>query len=434
MSIASMRREALDLFDAAVAGADPARALADRLPPAPQRGRVFIFAAGKAAAAMVQAAEAFYLDRAALDPRRVTGLAVTRHGYGGATRAVPIIEAGHPVPDVFGVGATDRLLSLADEAGEQDLAVFLVSGGGSANLIAPAGGVTLAQKQALTNELLRCGAPIDAINCVRKHISRIKGGRLAARLFPARVAAFAVSDVPGDDPTVIASGPTVPDPTTLADARAVLAHYRIAAPASVVSALNDPANETPKPGDPIFARSTFDIVCRPADAVAAAAERAASLGYAVENLGPDVAGEARKVAVRHAALAIRAKQAKRKAAIISGGELTVTIRGGGRGGPNQEYALALAVALSGERNIVALACDTDGTDGGQGLASDPAGALIDPRTLTRARANGCDAAAHLADNDSTRFFAATGDLVVTGPTRTNANDIRVILVDPDAAE
>lgn len=434
MTNAAMRAEARDVFDTAVRAADPAHFLNGMLPPPPARGRVFLFGAGKAAVGMIQAAESFYLDDSRFDPMRLTGLAITRHGYGGRTRAIPVIEAGHPVPDIFGVDGTERLLALADEAGPDDVAVVLMSGGGSANLIAPAGAVTLAEKQALTGALLRSGAPIDVMNCVRKHISRIKGGRLAARLAPARVVTLAISDVPGDDPSVIASGPTVPDPTTLAQALAGLARYKVVPPASVAALLADAASETPKPGDAIFAKSTFQIVCRPADAVRAAVARAESLGYAVTDLGPDVAGEAREVAARHAALVLSCKRDQRKAAILSGGELTVTIRGKGRGGPNQEYALALALALNGESSIVALACDTDGTDGGQGLSSDPAGAMVDSRTLARARANGVDAASCLADNDSTRFFAAAGDLVVTGPTRTNANDLRVLLVDPASAD
>ncbi|HRJ68637.1 MAG TPA: glycerate kinase [Beijerinckiaceae bacterium] len=427
-----MRAEARRTFEAAVTAADPARFLEGRLP-LPAKGRVFLIGAGKAAVGMIQAAESFYLDQCRLDPQRLAGLAVTRHGYGGRTRAIPVIEAGHPVPDIFGIDGTERLLNLADETQRGDIAVVLMSGGGSANLIAPAGEVTLAEKQALTSALLRSGAPIDAINCVRKHVSRVKGGRLAARLAPARVVTLAISDVPGDDPSVIGSGPTVPDMTTLADARAVIERYGIMPPASVADALNDPGNETPKPGDPAFEGATFEIVGRPADALAAAVAQAAALGYAVTDLGADVAGEARDVAARHALMALSLKRAGRKAAILSGGELTVTLRGKGRGGPNQEYALALALALNGESGIVALACDTDGTDGGQGLASDPAGALVDSRTLTRARSNGVDAAACLADNDSTRFFAAAGDLVITGPTRTNANDLRVLLIDPQAA-
>jgi hydroxypyruvate reductase len=305
----------------------------------------------------------------------------------------------------------------------------LISGGGSANWIAPAGDVTLAEKQAVSRALLRSGSPIDEINCVRKHLSRIKGGRLAARL-ACPVHALAISDVPGDDPSTIASGPTVPDPTTLGDARAILERRGIAVPASVVAALSDPANETPKPGDPLFARSRFGIITRPRDALAAAVATVRRAGYEVIDLGPDIEGEAREVAAAQARLALELKAAGRRAVILSGGELTVTIRGEGRGGPNQEFALALALALGTAAGIHALAADTDGTDGGGGEPTDPAGAFVAPDTLARARAAGLDAEGSLAGNNSTAFFERLGDLLRTGPTLTNANDLRAVMVEP----
>ncbi|MFT4098841.1 MAG: glycerate kinase [Rhodoblastus sp.] len=421
-----------ELFDAAVAAAHPDGLLARHLP-APPQGRIVLLGAGKAAGSMIAAAEAHYLDTLGLPAGRLTGLGVARQGYGCATRVVPVIEAGHPVPDQAGVDATVRILDLARNSGPDDLVLALLSGGGSANWIAPAGGLTLAEKQAITRALLRSGAVIGEINCVRKHLSRIKGGRLAALAQSARLVSLAISDVPRDEPSAIASGPTVPDPTTLADARAIVAKYAISLPASAKALLDDPRMETPKPGDPLFVNTSFAIVARPADSLAAAADAAHAAGYEPVSLGADVEGEAREVAASHAALAKKLAAGGRRAAILSGGELTVTIRGKGRGGPNQEYALALALALDGARGIAAIAGDTDGTDGGGGAASDPAGAFVDETTLARARAAGLDPTAMLADNDSTGFFAGLGDLLQPGPTRTNVNDLRAILIDPGRA-
>jgi glycerate 2-kinase len=296
-------------------------------------------------------------------------------------------------------------------------------------LIAPAGGVTLAEKQAVTRQLLKSGASIGEINTLRKHLSAIKGGRLAARARPARVVTLAISDVPGDDPAVIGSGPTVPDPTTLADARAVAARYQLSLPAGVTRALRDPRNETPKPGDAIFAGTEFATVARPADALRTAAERVQAAGYECVLLGDRIEGEARAVAAVHADLARDLAAQHRRAVILSGGELTVTIRGRGRGGPNQEYALALVHEFDGLAGLAAIAGDTDGTDGGTGLPDDPAGAIVDSQSAARARALGLDPALFLADNDSTGFFARLGDLLRPGPTYTNVNDFRAILVD-----
>jgi glycerate 2-kinase len=416
------------LFNAAVAAAHPANCLPPLLP-RPPAGRVIVLAAGKAAGAMAETAEAFYLDRLNLPPARLAGIAVARHGYGRPTRAVEMIEAGHPIPDAAGLKAARRTLELADAAGADDLVLVLMSGGASANWIAPAHGVSFEEKLALTRALLRSGATINEINCVRKHLSRLKGGRLARHAHPALLVTIAISDVPGDDPSAIGSGPTVPDPTTLAQARAILAKHKLEAPASIARALADPANESPKPDDPIFAGSEFMLAARPADALAAAEAQALAAGYECVMLGDRVEGEARAVAEQHAALARDLRQQGRRAAILSGGELTVTIRGQGRGGPNQEYALALAIALAGTPGVAALAADTDGTDGGIGSASDPAGALADGDTAARAKALGLDPAAFLADNDSTGFFGALGDLLTPGPTYTNVNDFRAILVD-----
>jgi glycerate 2-kinase len=423
-------REFLEgLFKTAIAAAHPTSCLPRYLPAPPAEGRLIILAAGKAAGSMTEAAERHYLDSHAIPERRIEGLAVTRHGYGRPTRRVPVIEAGHPLPDAAGLAATLQALDLADRAGPGDLVLVLVSGGASANWIAPAPGVTLEEKQAVTRALLRSGAAIGEINAVRKHLSRIKGGRLAARAHPARVVTLAISDVPGDDPAVIGSGPTVPDPSTLADARAIVARHGLEVPDSVGRALADEANETPKPGDPIFAGAEFHLIARPADAFRAAEVAVHGAGYGCVFLGDRLEGEARSVAADHAQLARRIADEGRRAVILSGGELTVTISGSGRGGPNQEYALALALELAGTTGIAALAGDTDGTDGGSGRADDPAGAYVDGTTVARARALGLDPAAFLANNDSTGFFARLGDLIVPGPTWTNVNDFRAVLVD-----
>ena len=416
------------LYDAAVAAAHPDVCLPPHLPPAPA-GRVILLGAGKAAGAMTVAAERFYLDGQGLPPDRLMGLAVARHGYGRPTRHVPVIEAGHPVPDEAGVAATQKVLDLAAQARADDLVLVLLSGGGSANWIAPAGALTLAEKQAITRACLRSGANIGEINCLRKHLSRIKGGRLAQAVRGAPLLTLAISDVPHDDPSAIASGPTVPDPTTLADARAIADRYGVALPPSARALLDDPANETPKPGDLAFARARFEIVARPRKSLDAAAAVAKSSGYEIVDLGADVEGEAREAAAAHAALAAQLKAAGRRAVILSGGELTVTLTGDGRGGPNQEYALALALALADAEGISAISGDTDGTDGGGGSATDPAGALIDGTTVARARAKGIDADAFLANNDSTGFFEALGDLLSPGPTFTNVNDLRAIVVE-----
>jgi len=420
------------LFRTAVAAAHPSQCLPVKLPDFPQAGRLILLAAGKAAGSMTEAAEQHYLAQMAergIAADRLAGIAVTRHGYSRPTRRIEVVEAGHPVPDAPGVAGTERALKFADAAGPDDFVVVLLSGGASANWIAPAQGLTLAEKQDVTRALLRSGATIGEINTVRKHLSRIKGGRLALRAHPARLATLAISDVPGDDPSVIGSGPTVPDPTTLADARATVQKYRLALPDAASRALDDPKNESPKPGDKVFADAAYRIVARPADALAAAKARAEAAGYAVVVLGDRLQGEAREVAAEHAALARNYAAQGRRIAILSGGELTVTLRGQGQGGPNQEYALTLAIRLGGAPGISALAADTDGTDGGRGRPDDPAGAFVEPTTLQRARAAGLDPAAFLADNDSTGFFNAIGDLFRPGPTFTNVTDFRAIVVD-----
>ena len=417
-----------ELFRTAVAAAHPASCLPPLLPP-PPKGKIILLAAGKAAGSMAEVAESFYLKQLGLSPERLCGLAVARHGYGRPLQVVEMVEAGHPVPDAAGLAAAERALELADSGGPNDLVLVLMSGGASANWIAPAKGISFADKQAVTRALLRSGANIGEINTVRKHLSRIKGGRLARHAHPAKLVTLAISDVPHDDPSAIGSGPTVPDPTTLADARAIVAKFKLALPDAIVAALNDPKNESPKPGDPVFAGSQFALAARPADSLRAAEAAVMAAGYECVSLGADVEGEAREVAAAHGKLARELRAQGRRAVILSGGELTVTIRGKGRGGPNQEYALALAIALSGLAGVAALAADTDGTDGGAGSAADPAGAMVDGQTVARARALGLDPAAFLADNNSTGFFETLKDLVASGPTYTNVNDFRAIVVD-----
>ncbi|HWZ38927.1 MAG TPA: glycerate kinase [Bradyrhizobium sp.] len=416
------------IFDAAVAAAHPDVVLAQHLRPVP-RGRVICLAAGKGAAAMAAAAEKHYLDALELDPARLVGIATTRHGHGVPTRRIRVVEAGHPMPDEAGLKGAEDTLRLAQAAEADDLLLVLLSGGGSANWIAPAAGISFEQKQKLTRALLRSGAPIGEVNTVRKHLSRIKGGRLARAGQRAEIVTLAISDVPHDDASAIASGPTVPDPTTLADARAIVAKYKLEVDDAIRGALENPANESCKEGDPAFARATFELIARPRQSLDAAIKLARDAGYEITDLGADLEGEAREVAADHARLALDARAKGRRVAILSGGELTVTVRGNGRGGPNQEYALALADLLNDTPDISALAGDTDGADGGAGSASDPAGALIDAATFAKMKAQKLDARATLDNNDATAFFTATGDLLQTGPTLTNVNDIRVILVD-----
>jgi len=425
------------LFDAALAAADPARAIAEHLPQ-PVAGRTVVVGAGKASAAM-----AFAFEKAWPGPpgKLLGGIVVTRHGHAALCRDIEIIEAAHPVPDPAGQEAARRILELARGLGHEDQLICLISGGGSALLTLPAPGLTLADKQAVTRALLRSGATIGEINTVRKHLSAIKGGRLAAAAAPARILTLAISDVPGDDPAVIASGPTVPDPTNFADAQAILAKYRIAEPRAVIAHLAAAEEETPKPGDPIFARTRFELIASPQQALAAAAGVAHAGGITPIILSDRIEGEARDVAAVHCAIALQLRAGHFRvgediisppAVLLSGGETTVTVRGTGRGGRNSEFLLALAKTLGGAPGIAALACDTDGIDGTQ----DNAGAIIYPDTIDRAAAQGIAIEEKLAQNDGYGFFAALGDLVVTGPTLTNVNDFRAILIldEPRAAQ
>src|SRR5438477_4249677 len=422
------RRLLREMFDAAVAAAHPNVILGAHLRPVP-KGKIICLAAGKGAAAMAAAAERHYLDALELDPSCLSGIATTRHGHGVPTRRIKVVEAGHPVPDEAGMKGADDSLKLAQGATADGLVLVLLSGGGSANWIAPAEGVSFAQKLNVTRALLRSGAPIGEVNTVRKHLSRIKGGRLARAAQRAEIVTLAISDVPRDEPSAIASGPTVPDPTTLADARAIVAKYGLEVDDAIRRALDDPRNESCKQGDPAFARAHFELIARPKASLDAAVKLAKDAGYAVIDLGADLEGEAREVAADHARLALKARSEGQRVAILSGGELTVTVRGTGRGDPNQEYGLALAGLLQGMSDISALAGDTDGADGGAGSASDPAGAIIDQPTFAKMKSRGLEARAFLDNNDASAFFAATGDLLQTGPTLTNVNDVRVILVE-----
>jgi hydroxypyruvate reductase len=434
------------LFDVAVGAADPAVCVPPNLPERP-KGRTVVVGAGKAAAAMARAVEDHWQGP-------LGGLVVTRYGHSVPTRRIEVVESGHPLPDAAGTGAAQRILESVRGLSADDLVLALISGGGSALMTLPAPGLSLDDKRAVTSALLKCGAAIGEINCVRKHLSAIKGGRLALAAAPARVVSLVISDVPGDDPSMVASGPTMADPTSSAAALAVIRKYGIAVPDAVLGHLADPASETPKPGDVRLARSEVRVIARARDALEAAAKVARDAGVEPVILGDAIEGEARVVAQdqalyarQHPLLAspIKGEGHEIGAAnpsplmgegrvgvtlsptvLISGGETTVTVRGTGRGGRNTEYLLALAIALDGDPGIDAIACGTDGIDG----TEHNAGAILKPDSLVRARALGIDPAACLANNDAYSFFAALDDLVVTGPTRTNVNDFRAILIEP----
>lgn len=412
------------LFEAAIASAQPERCVPPHLPD-PPAGRLIVVGAGKASAAMARAVEDHYEGP-------LSGLVVTRYGHAVPCRRIRVVEAAHPVADAAGVAAAQRTMELVQGLAPDDLVLCLVSGGGSALLSLPADGVTLADKQQLNRALLRSGATIAEINCVRRHLSAIKGGRLAAACHPARVLGLLISDVPGDDPVDIASGPTVADPTTCADALAVLRRHAIDAPSGVIELLESGAAESIKPGDPRLARATTRVVATPRLALEAAAAVARAAGVPAHVLGDAIEGEAREVGAAMAKIALDVARHGRpfspRCVLLSGGETTVTVRGSGRGGRNVEFLLALGIALDGHPGIHALAGDTDGIDGQEEIA----GAYLAPDTLARAAALGIRPADRLVDNDGHGFFSALGDSVVTGPTRTNVNDFRAVLVDSTA--
>lgn len=417
------------LFDAAIAAAQPERVIAAHLPP-PPRGRTVVLGAGKAGGAMAAAVDALWPANAPL-----SGLVVTRYdhvppAYKHAPGRIEVVEARHPVPDEAGAQAARRIAALTQGLTADDLVLCLISGGGSALLSMPAEGLTLADKQAINQALLRSGANIGEMNCVRKHLSAIKGGRLAAMCAPAQVVTLLISDVPGDDPSVIASGPTVADPTTCRDALAILQRYGIELPPAALQGLRSGAFETPKPGDERLARSTLAMIATPLASLQAAADAAHTVGIAAHVLSDELEGESREVGKVHAALARavarRGQPFARPCVILSGGETTVTVSGDarGRGGRATEFLLGCAYALQGEDNIWALAGDTDGIDG----IESNAGAIVTPTTLARASALGLKVEDHMAAHDAWRYFSALGDLVVTGPTYTNVNDFRALLI------
>jgi glycerate 2-kinase len=408
------------MFDAAIAAALPDRSLPAFLP-TPPKGRTIVVGCGKAAASMAKAVEDHW-------DGELSGLVVTRYGHNVATKRIEVVEAAHPVPDAAGRAAAERILKLVQGLSADDLVLFLASGGGSALLALPAPGLTLEDKQAINKALLKSGANITEMNCVRKHLSAVKGGRLGAACAPAQLVTLAISDIPGDDPAVIASGPTVVDSTTFADAVAILQKYGITEPAAVVAHLRAGKDETPKPGDPRLAKAQLRMIATPQMSLEAAAEVARKAGITPVILGDAIEGESREVAMVHAGIARQVRRhgqpAKTPCVLLSGGETTVTVRGRGRGGRNAEFLLALAVAFNGEPGMFALAGDTDGVDG----TEDNAGALLTPDSLARAAAANLDAKGMLADNDGYRFFFGLGDLVITGPTLTNVNDFRAVLV------
>jgi glycerate 2-kinase len=420
MAILDERKLLRRMFDAAVESAQPAHALPSCLPDLP-RGRTVVVGAGKASAAMARALEQHW--RGAL-----SGIVVTRYGHAVPCECIDVVEAAHPVPDAAGVDAARRVLATVAGLSRDDLVIALISGGGSALLTLPAPGVSLADKQQVNRALLASGAAIGEINCVRRHLSAIKGGRLAAACYPARVVTLAISDVPGDDPTDIASGPTVADPTTRADARDVLRKYRIDAPDSVATFLDTEAAESVKPGDPRLERNEYRLIATPQKALEAAGDIARTEGVAPVILSDSIEGEARDAGKVLAALArqvaLRRQPFAAPCVLLSGGETSVTVRGDGRGGRNVEFLLALAIALRGQEGVYALAADTDGVDGAEEIA----GAIATPDTLARGFEHGRNAAHDLDRNDAHAFFEALGDGVITGPTRTNVNDFRAILI------
>ena len=407
------------LFEAALEAVSAESRIAAHLPP-PVPGRTLVVGAGKAAAAMARAVELHWQGD-------LLGLVVVPYGHGVSCDRIKVIEAAHPVPDHAGQAAAERTMAMAAPLTENDQLLALMSGGGSALLALPAPGLTLAHKQALSKALLQSGATINEMNAVRKHLSAIKGGRLARVAHPARVITLVISDVPGDDPAIVASGPTLPDRTSTIDAMETLSRYRLKPPPPITAWLSDPAAETPKPGAPGFEGDRIVLIARARDALEGAAARARQAGFGVECLGDAIEGEASTVAGEHAALALtRASDPlSLPLVLLSGGETTVTLRDkGGSGGRNTEYLLALGLALDGHPQIRAIACDTDGIDGN----SDAAGAFLRPDSLARARALSLNPAQMLRDHDSASLFYALGDLVKTGPTLTNVNDFRAILI------
>jgi hydroxypyruvate reductase len=419
--IADGRQFLLDLYTSAVDAVTAEKCLPAYLPQPPERGRTLVIGAGKAAAAMAKVVEDHW-------PGEIAGMVVTRYGHGKDCSRIEVVEAAHPVPDEAGRRAAKRMMDMVHGLTEDDLVLCLISGGGSALLALPADGITLQQKQAINRALLKSGATISEINCVRKHLSAIKGGRLALACAPARVVTLLISDVPGDDPEIIASGPTLPDRSTCAEALAILRKYELDVPAEVKRHLESGVGETPKPADPLFARNTHRVIATAQHALEAAAAAASAAGITPYILSDGIEGESRDIGLMHAAIAkqiaLRGQPFRKPCVLISGGETTVTVHGTGRGGRNAEFLLSLATALDGHPGIYAIACDTDGIDGSE----DNAGALYHPHSMQRAAALGLKPRVLLENNDGYGFFNALGDLVVSGPTRTNVNDFRAVLI------
>ncbi|HBS24247.1 MULTISPECIES: glycerate kinase [Thalassospira] len=412
----------LQLMDAALKAADPAVQIPRNLPTKP-KGKTIVIGAGKASANMAQAFENAW-------DGDMTGLVVTRYGHAVPCEKIEIVEASHPVPDAAGQKAAQRILDIVKSAGPDDLVVCMISGGGSALLALPGPGLTLEDKQAISKALLHSGATISEMNCVRKHLSAIKGGRLAAACAPARMVTYLVSDVPGDDPAIIASGPTVADPTTGQDALDIIRRYRIEIPLAATELLNNDIHETVKPGDKCFDGHEVIMLSRPQDSLEAAAKVARDLGINPVILGDAIEGEAREVAIVHAGIAHQVanhgQPAARPCVLLSGGETTVTVRAkGGRGGRNSEFLLSLLIQFRDHEGFSALAIDTDGIDGSE----DNAGAIIDPTSWQKAISAGVDLREYLANNDAYSAFAKIDDLLITGPTLTNVNDFRAILIE-----
>lgn len=420
MTPEATRKLLRSMFDAAVAAAMPDQCVPQNLPAKP-KGRTIVVGTGKASAAMAQA-----LEKSWNGP--LSGLIVTRYGHAVACKQIEIVEAAHPVPDDAGTNGARRMLAMVKGLTKDDLVIALISGGGSALLSLPAEGISVEEKRAVNRALLKSGAPISEMNCVRKHLSAIKGGRLAAAAHPARVVSLVISDVPGDDLAAVGSGPTVADPTTFAQARAIIAKYKIDAPQSVIRHLEQAVDETPKPGDPRLAGVETKLIASPQKSLEAAAAIARKAGITPLILGDSIEGEAREVGFVMAGIALQSRRFGQPlpapCVLISGGETTVTVRGNGAGGRNVEFLLALALKLDGAEKIMALAADTDGVDG----AREVAGAFITPDTLSRARALGIDPWASLSNNDGHGFFEKLGDQIITGPTLTNVNDFRAVYI------
>ncbi|MES2070009.1 MAG: glycerate kinase [Pseudomonadota bacterium] len=420
MTIAQPKQFLRDLYNTAVDAVSAQKCLPSFLP-TPPKGRTLVIGAGKGAAAMAKVVEDHWQGE-------LSGLVVTRYGHGADCQRIEVVEAAHPVPDAAGQQAAGRILRMVQGLSEDDLVLCLISGGGSALLALPAEGITLEQKQAINKALLKSGAAISEMNCVRKHLSAIKGGRLGLACAPARVVTLLISDVPGDEPGIIASGPTLPDDTTCEQALAILRKYEIAIPANIQQHLESGAGETPKSSDPRFQRNEQHIIATAQHALDAAAAKARAAGIPAYILSDGIEGEARDVAIVHAALAkqiaTKGQPFSKPCVVLSGGETTVTVRGSGRGGRNAEFLLSLAVTLDGQPDIYALACDTDGIDGSE----DNAGAVYAPDSATRAAALGLRPKNLLENNDGYGYFEALDDLIVSGPTRTNVNDFRAILI------